>query len=72
MTKSIKLPADIEEYLFKTLASHKRVKIIRLGIFEVRKVKARKLFHNFSGKIITIPRHARIHFRPSLTIKKTI
>lgn len=70
--KRIKLPPEYQDFIVKNLVRGYRVKLTGLGTFEINSIKKRKLFNNFSGKIITIARHNKVHFKPSLTIKKLI
>lgn len=49
------------------------VEIPHLGVFELRTIKARKTYNNFSKKVIVIPQHQRINFEACddlKTIKK--
>lgn len=71
-TKSIKLPKDLEKEIIESILKEGRLRLVRIGIFELRTVKSRKLFHNFSDKIITIRKHKRLHFKPSLSIRNKI
>ena len=46
-----------------------RVRIDGLGVFILRKVKPRKLYHNFAEKVITIPSFNKIHFVPESALR---
>lgn len=70
---TIKLPEEILQTFNEALLyEDKKVRLLGIGTFELRKIKSRKLFHNFSNKVITIPKYKKIHFTPSLTIKNKI
>lgn len=61
---SIRISDESQNEIYSLLKKHKRVRVLGLGTFEVRKVKEKKSYHNFSNKVIKIPAHNRIHFLP--------
>lgn len=58
------------EYFRDSLKHHGGVEIENVGVFTVRHIKPRKLYHNFSDKVISIPKKVRIHFKPDLSVKE--
>lgn len=54
----------------ETLFRHKNLVIPKLGRFELRVVKPRKMYHNFTDKIITTKKGYKVHFIPYGKLKK--
>jgi nucleoid DNA-binding protein len=54
------------------LKENKRVKVTGIGIFELREMKERKIMNPYTRKIQIIPRHNKIGFLPSKTLKNLI
>lgn len=67
---SIGLNKEQVEEIHETLFRKKGVKIKHVGTLSMRKVKSRTFKHNFSGKMMTIPAHSKVHFRPDPKIKR--
>lgn len=54
---------------FRTGLSSGKLKVERIGIFEVRKVAEREGVNIADGKRITIPAHKKIVFRPTKKLR---
>ena len=49
-----------------------KVKIVGLGIFEIKKVAAREGYSVANGERITIKEHNKVTFRPTVKLKENI
>lgn len=57
----LKLTKKQRLFIDESLKKHNAVRLDTIGILTVRSIKARKLYHNFSDKVITIKAHKRLH-----------
>lgn len=67
----IKAPEFFDEF-YKMLRATGKVKIVGLGIFEVREIAARKGVNPKTQESLLIPKHNRIRFRPTYQLREHI
>lgn len=70
--KIINLPDEIRDSIKTGLIRHGKVKVIGLGIFERRKVPARRGRHPQTGEIVMIRSYHKLKFRPTQSLKDAV
>lgn len=68
----LSLPTYFKGALFSHLKRSKKVEVVGLGTFELVKIPARKMFHNFSGKERTLKGYTKLKFTQSHSLKQKI
>jgi nucleoid DNA-binding protein len=63
---------EVEESILEMLLANGKVKVGKLGIFEIRRTKPRRGFNISTGTIHTVPEYNRLSFTPSKTFKREI
>ncbi len=69
---TLKLTEEQLAFIIKSLKKHKRVRILNLGTFTVRKIPAKKMYNVIVGKDIVIPARKRIGFTAFDSVAKQI
>lgn len=60
----MELPKDLEKEIWFNLNKHGKIRIVGLGIFEVKQVKSVTSFSPFSKGIVKKRAYKKISFRP--------
>ena len=63
---------DFIDSLTERLKAKGRVKVVRLGIFQVRTIAARKGYNVRSGKMVDFPAVKKVSFKPAKNLKEAI
>lgn len=58
--------------IIETLVSQGRIELRNLGVFEVRKRKARKARHPGTGEAVAVPEHLAISFKAVLEMQERV
>lgn len=70
--KIVDLPLELRHEIQAGLLRHRKVKVIGLGIFEVKKINARKGRNPATGEIVMMPAYKKVKFRPTAALKEKI
>lgn len=70
--KVIKDKGTLIDDIVIALKKEKIVRVARLGIFEIKTMKGRKVFNQIIRKAQSIPPFKQITFRPALCVKEFI
>lgn len=68
----LKLPPKFKTELFCLLGAGQKVEIDGLGVFEIKRIPQKTLFHNFSGRRRVIKAYKKLKFTQSAELKKTL
>lgn len=66
------LPPKIREDILWGLFEHGKIKVVGLGIFEMREIPARDGRNPKTGLIVTIGPYKKIKFRPTSVLKRAV
>ena len=58
------LPESVEKEIWFNLKKQGKIRVVGLGIFEIKQVKAITRYSPFSNKVITNKPYKKISFRP--------
>ena len=68
----VNLPNDLREAILEGLLKYGKVKVVGLGIFEVKKIPSRPGRNPKTGDIMQIKAYYKCKFRPTKTLKVAI
>lgn len=68
----VKLPDEILDSIRAAIVDPGRVKVAGLGIFETKRVKARRGRNPRTGEELTIPSYTKVRFKPTSSLKESI
>lgn len=70
--KIIQLPLELRLEIQSGLFRYGKVKVVGLGIFEVKTIEARRGRNPASGEIMLMPAYKKVKFKPTAALKKKI
>lgn len=70
--KIVTLPEKIRRGISAGLSRYGKVKVVGLGIFELRKIPSRLGRHPLSGDIVKFKSYYKIKFRPTKSLKEKV
>jgi len=68
----VSLDHPVRREIRRGLVKHGKVKVVGLGIFETRKIPARRGRNPQTSKIVMIPSYLKIKFRPTKALKEAV
>lgn len=67
--KIINLPKEYRSEIQRGLLDFGKVKVVGLGIFEVKSIRSRRGRNPATGEIVNMPPYKKIKFRPTAALK---
>jgi nucleoid DNA-binding protein len=68
----VSLPSDLRDEITVALLKHGKVKVVGLGIFEMREIPSRPGRNPKTGEIMQIKAYWKIKFRPTKQLKESV
>ena len=68
---SISIADDNRKFFYNELMNG-GCEIKGIGLFRLREIRRKKVFNNFSKKVLVIPAHRKVHFLPDAKIKSKL
>lgn len=66
------LPEEHRDSLVRAIVRHGKVKVVGLGIFEVKRIPARSGRHPQTGEATVIRAYYKVKFRPTKALKEAV
>lgn len=66
------MPENVRKGISSGLSRFGKVKVVGLGIFELRKIPSRLGRHPLSGEIVKFKAYFKIKFRPTKSLKEKV
>lgn len=66
---TVRLPNELRDGISKGLKKHGKIKVVGLGIFELKKVKKRRGRNPATGDIMDMPAYQKIKYHPTAALK---
>ena len=70
--KTLHLKKEALQFLYDALETKGLVRIEKFGVFTIKRMKPRRLYHYFSDKFVVLGGHNKLHFRPYTKTKEKI
>lgn len=68
----VNLPREIRQEIQSGLLRHGKVKVVGLGIFEIKKIKSRMGRNPATGDVVMMPSYKKVKFRPTAALKEKV
>lgn len=68
----VNLPKELRTDIQGGLLRYGKVKVVGLGIFEIKKIKSRMGRNPASGEIVMMPAYSKVKFRPTASLKEQV
>lgn len=66
------LPEEHRDALARAVVRHGKVKVVGFGIFEVKRIPARRGRHPQTGEVTEIKAYYKVKFRPTKSLKEAV
>jgi len=68
----VDLPKELRSEVQHGLLRYGKVKVVGLGIFEIKSIRSRRGRNPATGEIVRMPAYKKVKFRPTASLKEKI